>query len=681
MKKLSMLLAALTLMILTAMTYTQAFAADVVTIPIQSTNDVVILPFGEVYIDYSVQLRVTDTDGSDITDYCSFELYEGLRPSAMTVSGTGMVTIPAEHNTLAGTFASIELRITDTRSDTAYLHTVQLNIDPKHVILRVSATTSVYDAKPHPADASYYEMDGVTKLDSPVPALFYNGLSEPIAAGSYHIDYQTYADGVLVEQYEGDEFLYIDRAPAPVLDAEDKTFEYDGNKKGYLTSDVTVTTTLPDTKLSLGIEYRRLGSAEEYTTEQPSASGVYSVRIYSKNSNFDPAEITRTLTITGQSVSFTVKDNTHEYDKLPHYADVSIADGEPVTGFSVSYTTTVTNEDGSTEVVTVEHPTNAGTYTINITLDDPDGFTAAPLNPSALIITPKPVDFEVTNNVIDSHNTPATATVTCKDSDLTYGTDFNVHYRDIYNEVSDTVSHKGKYDVLITVTNTNYTVIDSFAATVTVEGIELAFGNSPAALIFRDRVHDSAWKDAALTSLINNKGFVDGYIPDVPGVPDSRQAEFEEVLKQVTYNTQYGEDETMDGDYDKYTLIITDKNNFTDPGLIVDGEKLLYTTMDDHGDMLTLHYEHAGNTFDRIVFVVPALRTGDINGDNNVNAIDASYLEKHMAEINADNDRRVERRRFWDVNMDGTVDKSDADAIRRRYNNPLMSYYPWLNIK
>jgi hypothetical protein len=376
---------------------------------------------------------------------------------------------------------------------------------------------------------------------------------------------------------------------------------------------------------------------------QPTDADTYTIGIVFDNPNaYSLGTITpNTLTISKQTVSFEVSGNEYTYDGSGHTAAITPS----VEG--VDYTVTYTNSNGET----VTQPTDADTYTIGITLTNPNSYSLEEITSNTLTIKPQTVTFTVSNTTVPYDGSAHTATIETT-SDIPTSS-YTVQYSK--DGVStDDVKDVGEYEIVINITDSNYELASDFSAgTMTVTSvITLNIGNSPAAMIYKDESIED--KESVFSDFVTNHKFT-------TVVPSGCSAD-------ITYNPI----NSIDADGDINTVIVSSLADFTDPGLNVNGsvqkgsepaavegvEGLYKVTYDD-------------GKYERYVMVVG--RIGDVNANGAVNAIDANYLDGKNSAPNG-----VTEARMADVNKDGVLDKQDASAIRYRYKTKLTSYYPWL---
>lgn len=671
------------------------------------------LPNGEAYKQYTAQINMIGGN----TGY-SFEFESGFKPAGITINQDGSVTgMP----TTAGSFKIMRIRISHTDGTSALVN-FTIKIYPKKVKLAVQAPeNAVYDGiTQYTASGQYYDMDG-NQITENTPVLVYgkDRLSSAVDAGTYYIDYQS-PSAYSITAYEGDRYLTVSPAAVTGISVQDRTYSYDGAAHGLTTADITVT----PSQAGYAVEYRKQGTSE-FTSDLPVSSGVYTARVYTTNPNYEPTSAEATVTIQGSTVNFMVSDTTAVYDGAPHSVTVS-ADKD------VEYTVEYIDSNG----ITVSgSPINAGTYKIKIILTNTDAYLLGTVSADTITISPKPVNFtlaadleytgsEQTPTVISNPDingkytitykqpgqgelstvtdagtydvvisisdgnysisdsslktvtvAPKTVSFTVTNNDVQYdgnahtasvapdtsldSSEYTVKYKDKNGSLHDSVRDAGVYDIVITFVSGNYALSESFSESMTITSlIVMNLGNSPAAMIYLDSSHtnDTAWQEAALGELMSNYKFSD----HVPAQCSSA----------ITYHPI----NTLTPDCNKNTVIVRSIDEFTDPGLSVNGTVIkgsVPSAVAGVDGLYKVTYSAEGQTFERYVMTVS--RIGDTNADGNVNAIDANMIDG----MNADTDGVVQAR-VWDVNKDGRIDANDAAAIRLRFKNKLVAYYPWV---
>lgn len=673
------------------------------------------LPMGKAYEEYNGQINMVGGN-----DGYSFEFVSGFMPTGLTVNSDGSITGTP---TSAGYYSSMDIRIKH-KDGTSRIVSFQINITPRAIKINITAPKNVvYDGDEHKAVIECYDMND-NKLSELVPTVKYgkNYLSAAVDAGTYYISISV--PGCSIKQRTGDTHLEIEKHSASISVTSSKEYIYDQQPHGIEANDVTVT----PIEAGYIVEYSRNGS--NYTTDIPVASGTYTVRVRTSNPNYETVYAQGTLRIVGEVINFNVTNTSFTYDGDWHKLTITPSKD------NIDYTVTYTNSKNEV----VENPTDADVYTITITLVDssvysigndyenkltispktahfeaedgweydgeahtpkmtitPDfdsslytvayrkrgtntnltqitdagvydivitfqngNYAADDSSSKTITVKAKTVNFNVSGNNIDydgsTHIATVTPTITLADNL------YSVKYRKKdTTELLDNVKNAGIYDIVISFVNDNYTLDNSFNATMTINATYiLNIGNSPAAMIYKDETHNAQWQEKALEYLENNRSFNTDYLPTG-------------CVADIKYNLING----IDVDCDVNTVIVSDLDDFVDPGMQVnDGVTTKTVTGDvqetDIDGMYKVVYTQDGVTNERYLLVVNR-RIGDVNGDGAVNNIDANCADIVNAEVDG-----VTQARIYDVNKDGRVDSKDAAAIRNRFNVKLQPYYPWL---
>lgn len=432
---------------------------------------------------------------------------------------------------------------------------------------------------------------------------------------------------------------------------------------------VTTETQVPD-----GLYTVQYSKRPENTVMPVKASGRYDVVITlsdTRNYVIDPASVSL-ITVTGAELTVNVTNNTATYDPEGEgfTADVELFAGSTQISKDLY---TVQYRLGN---VTSQKAVGAGVYDIVIGLKD-EGFMLPPqVTVPKMTVNPKKVTFNVEDNTHPYDGKPHTATVTGTGGIAKTG--FNVRYRRA-GVVSNDVTGAGVYDILVTVTDPNYALDESFGASMTITTTAvMSMGNSPAAMVYADsRYTDDeqgkAWRDAVLANLRSFGTFTAAENPDTAYVPENCDG-------SVVYTRING----LDVDSDPNTLIVRDIHNFSDAGFTVNGTLtagVLAPASDSEGHeieglyTLTYTYDKDGTETKQQRYVMELkTRIGDAKNTGYVNATDANELQKLDTVPDG-----VTKARVWDVNKDGRLDKKDAAAIRERFVSPLRPYYPWFS--
>ncbi len=191
---------------------------------------------------------------------------------------------------------------------------------------------------------------------------------------------------------------------------------------------------------------------------KPEGVGTYTVHITLQDEDaemYDVGTITpSTVTVRERTANFTVSDAVKQYSGEAQYPTIT-NDCELT---PEQYTVKYYKSDDAEHLTSVE-PTEVGTYTVVITLNDGIGYTMGTVSGNTFEITKKQVTFTVSDNSTTYDGSPHKATV-ANDSGLTDG-DYTVTYRDKDEHTSNEVTNAGTYDIVIEVTNDNYTLSSS----------------------------------------------------------------------------------------------------------------------------------------------------------------------------------------------------------------------------
>ncbi len=440
------------------------------------------------------------------------------------------------------------------------------------------------------------------------------------------------------------------------VNAKTVNFRVSSNERTYTGDPQTVNTVSVPAGIAHTVTY--VNSKDE-TIDQPVDADTYNIKITINDPGYTVGSISpNKLRIRPKQVSFTVSNNEAQYDGDPHTATVEPNTAIPEDAYTVEY---VDNEGNRVASVT-----EAGEYTIVITTNS--NYTIVNEITEKMIVKPIQIGFTVSNNEVQYDGDPHTATV--EPNTVVPEDAYTVEYVDNEGNRAASVTEAGEYTIIITFKNSNYIVSEDFSAVMKViAAAYLNIGNSPAAMIYRDSAHqsDKEWHNNALNYLTQNGRFSEEYLP-------------RDCRADIHYTPLYSEaaDSEINPDFDKYTLIVKDITDFTDPGMVVNDEGndvIINGTLaevENIEGLYTLTYTHEDTELTRYVMVV-GKSIGDINGDGVVNAVDANHLDGKNSVPGG-----VTEARIWDVNKDGMIDKNDALAIRNRFRNKLISYYPWI---
>ncbi len=488
---------------------------------------------------------------------------------------------------------------------------------------------------------------------------------KPVNAGTYN---------VIVEPKNADEYEIVMNS-TPTFTITPITVRFTTDKASYEYDEITPPNPIITTNPSINADLYEVKYRKRDTEDEPATSlnglGTYDVIIELKdNVNYLVShDSTSVISVAQNMVDFTIKDMRHTFDGNVKGVTVEASINEDC--YDIEY-----KQNGQV----VASPVNAGEYTVTIV--PREGYGAGSITPAdaKLIIDPMPVTFTAENTTQKHDVNGVKATI--KTTDNIPSSAYEIKYRKqgTTDEPTASASDVGVYDIILNITNSNYTT--SFTGTLTVtDNIRMNYGNSPMGMIFKDPDHqnDSAWQQEAKTQLVLNNRFAEGYVPN----QCSKDIEY----PYLNGGAPYGDLEMMGT-----TLILKDIKDFTsaDPGIIVNGQTIyassspvresllgdgVYTVTYTKDDGTAYIYEDDGGYQEpckRYIMVVGKI--GDVNDDNTVNATDANVLDHLTSDIPT----TLAQARVWDVNKDGRIDGSDAAAIRNRFKTKLVPYYPWV---
>lgn len=704
MKKVFLFLITMSIMIMTGVC---AYAADY---DVKATS----LPSGKAYEPYSAQIEmVSGNDGY------TFEFATGVKPNGLTINSDGSITGTP---TTAGYFPYMCVRISHT-DGTSRIVNFNVSIGLRSIQIEVTAPKNVvYDGNGHTAELKCFDMDG-NELNDMTPVIRYGiyNLESAVNAGSYYID--VYVSGCKIENREGDLYLDIAKKDGAVITLSgDKHFPYDQKPHPLTASDITVTPAEAGYAIEYsknGGEY----TADEPVASGTYKARVYTknsnyVRAYAECSitiegssiNFDVTDTE--YTYDGQPHFATV---TPDVADIPYTVTYTTSKGEQVASptNADTYTITITLNDSSVYSIgnSYVNKLKINPKKVEITFGETqfiydgqkhnpvlkieDGVTLDTTLTAKYYNTDKEkyvddiidadtyeviyefgtgnyvadngyiygaavmVRFEVSDNVRNYDGQTHTATLTLLDSIA------NGHYTVKYRkqgttELLDNVRNSGVYDIVITFDSDNFFLQPLFAETMTINTTyTMNYGNSPAAMIYKDDTKSDEWKEASLQYLKNNQKFDADHLPKgcVAGIPYYP-------LRNIMV------------DLDPYTVITNSLDHFNDPGIQVNNgseNDVIKGKVEQAEDanLYNVVYTVGDKTYTRSLLIVG--RTGDVNFDNAVNNIDANALVGKNEPVDT-----LVQARMWDVTMDGQINDDDAAAIRNRFKNKIQSYYPWL---
>lgn len=392
------------------------------------------LPKGYYDMDYSG--GVIQAEGGSGT--YTFEV-TGLPSGLSCDPGTGQIT---GKPTSRGVYTKIHATVTDSEGTTAEA-TLSCVIKPKLVNFTATDVTHTYDG-------TYYSVK-VTPKDESL------GLKENVDyvvtysdyttksikdAGSYPIIVKmknpNYTAGSVTPPYmtiygiSDPEMFSVSVAPLTVV--------YDGSPKS-MEEKVSVS---PD---DVEYEISYIGLNVSYHSKEPPVEiGEYLVVVNTTGRNYVPKTETTHLTILAPEFDFTLTDVPTVYDGSAHRPTVACSDPSIDGHYTVTYTN-VSDEYAATETDLAEI-TEAGTYRVNVTFDDPH-YHVGTITPSEITIAPHTLNFGV------SAQKPYTGSPMQADIVPSFPafTDYTVTYDDIStaeDEKATEVTELGEYNVSVT---------------------------------------------------------------------------------------------------------------------------------------------------------------------------------------------------------------------------------------
>ena len=449
----------------------------------------------------------------------------------------------------------------------------------------------------------------------------YGGETAAVAAGTYPI-LVTAPTGMLLQEVSGDKYMTIRRAAVEAFSIEGVTAGYDGDPHP---AKVTI---LPE-DVPYAVEYRKEDETE-FTSEPPVEPGRYTARAHITDVNYNRVTVQGSIFISAGMINFDVSENVHTYDGAAHRAvvrptreDLNWQEG---TDYIVHYTDANGRE--------AAEPTDAGEYAISVELLNSE-YSVGVIG-GTLQIQAREVAFTVSENEAVYDGEPKKATLAAQD----YAGAYAVRYRSRKTgEESESPATAGVYEIVISIDNPNYAVVQPEEDLIIRPHIYLTKGNSPAALEvsvdFSGFIADEIDLDALETTYITKD------------INEFYQNDALQMIVEDGYDTQkvVSEQTQIDG---------SDKNLY----------RVTYSYTDTNTDeMMQL-----------VRYVMVVNQIGDGNGDGYVNMLDANVLRKFAAA----QVQTVEQARVMDVTKDGKIDEDDVNAIRKRYSIPLVPYYPWI---
>lgn len=412
-------------------------------------------------------------------------------------------------------------------------------------------------------------------------------------------------------------------------------------------------------------QYQRLaedGTPVGEPSDQVSEIGTYKV-IFTLN---DPDNYTfgtgnaQYVEVASKVIDFTFTDleKTYKRDTAQYATVTATGEGEI---FDSHYQVVYTQNN-----ILVNEPKKVGRY--YITIKPKHGHGVGTKNPEFpyLVINPQVVTFSVAQGeetAVDFDGNDHEVQVTKNDDADIADNEYEIKYRNKETNVeTDAANAVGEYDIVVNVTNSNYQAANEVIGTFTVNTTyELEMGNSPAAMIFKDNSKTDEQKQSIFEEFKVSREFT------AENVPAGCQA-------GIKYPVFVPVQDDCDLDMDPSTVILNDISDYQEPGIKINGEEIeggVLEAVEGIDNLYTVTY-NGDSSLKRYVVVVNG-RIGDVTGEGLVNAIDANYLDALDRSAQTINEAR-----FWDVNKDGNIDRLDATAIRRRFSEKLIPYYPWV---
>jgi ELWxxDGT repeat protein len=185
-------------------------------------------------------------------------------------------------------------------------------------------------------------------------------VQNPINAGSYDVEVTLENANYLAQPVSG--VMVLEKAIASIVLSE-LTQTYNGNPRA-----VSISTDPPGVD-GISVVYKLNGEV----VDSPTNAGVYDVETSLDNANYSAAPAMNVFRIEKAVVSITLSDLVQTYNGDTHF--VSVVTGPAVDGISVVYKQ---NEE------IIQHPTNAGVYDLEVSIDNPN-YSAAPITNSFTI--------------------------------------------------------------------------------------------------------------------------------------------------------------------------------------------------------------------------------------------------------------------------------------------------------
>lgn len=504
------------------------------------------------------------------------------------------------------------------------------------------------------------------------------GLTAPTDAGTYRI--KVTFDGVYsVGTINTTTFTIRPKSVGfTISDYEKVSLEDDPDTVTY---DPTVTPNVEDIvgadELDYTVKYIKTIDTTREQIEHIKGPGVYEIIITCGNSNYTVGTLSPVdrATVTGKKkVSFAVSDNDRIY--APGTVEYRATVQPNIEGFkrySVTY-----KKQGDETAEELPFVSQVGVYDVIVEVELDEYILG---NDSAVIgtftLNQCEISFDVTRNKYSFDGTEKAATI----SPMTGGapmnnfTAYSVSYGEGESASATGQINVGEYPIIVTLEDDvncralpiTEKLIISDARDAFSDVIRLEYGNSPAALIFGA---DSGIAEENRETIWNN--FKINHYFNEGEAPKGCEA-------GVNYTAIRTDGKELYVDADVATVIVKDIKEYTEPGYTTaEGTLITDSTVPKKiaDGLYKKTYTEADVTLHR--YIIETGKIGDVNGDGYVNVLDANAVLRALAGNNELIPEGAAQARIWDVNKDGKIDSGDESAIRQRYKNPLVLYYPWI---
>lgn len=343
-------------------------------------------------------------------------------------------------------------------------------ITPILVDFTVSEEKVTYDGASHKAEVKPVLKEGQSESDIPEFTVTYdNQATSDVAetdaavtdAGIYGINIEfvdkSYAAGDI-----GGAVFVIEPKPVDFV-VTDNTVVYDGEfHKAALTCGEEGFN--EGTDYTVSYDDKNTEDVEKY--DEVSEIGQYKINVEFKDGNYKCGILDNdTFTVTPKKVRFAISETRQEYDGNSHKAKIEAVseDGVPLHD-APEYIVTYDNKATEDSEEKDESVTDAGIYSINIEFTGENGGIYAPeiaTGSTLLTIAPKPIKFEIKNNVYPYDGLAHKASVEAI-SDQGSIPAVKVTYDNAATEEVEALAEAveiGKYNINIEIEDNNYTAV------------------------------------------------------------------------------------------------------------------------------------------------------------------------------------------------------------------------------